>query len=91
MTKKIGGLGADNREQLPEGTTTEFTELRALIIEMQMATQVSTQVTQASIQQLGDTVGTLAARLDTLTTALTTRLDPQAQPFVHAPPPPAQH
>uniref|UniRef100_M4FAN5 Uncharacterized protein n=1 Tax=Brassica campestris TaxID=3711 RepID=M4FAN5_BRACM len=80
MTKKTGGSGSDNREQLPEGTTTEFTELRALIVEMQTATHVSTQVTQASIQQLGDTVGTLAARLDALTTALTTRLEQQVQP-----------
>ncbi|WZZ77669.1 hypothetical protein YC2023_098241 [Brassica napus] len=41
--------------------------------------------TQTSIQKLGDTVSTLAARIEALTTALTTRLDPQAQPVVHAP------
>nr|VDD37778.1 unnamed protein product [Brassica oleracea] len=55
-----------------------------------MQTAMQLQVTQASIQQLGDTLGTLAACLDALTTALTMRLDPQAQPFLHASPPPAQ-
>uniref|UniRef100_A0A0D2ZVK6 Retrotransposon gag domain-containing protein n=1 Tax=Brassica oleracea var. oleracea TaxID=109376 RepID=A0A0D2ZVK6_BRAOL len=90
MTQKARGSGGDNRDQNPEGTTTEFTELRILMVEMQTATQVSSQVTQASIQQLGDTVGTLAARLDALTTALTTRLNFQAPPVDHVPLPPAQ-
>lgn len=62
-----------------EGATSELTELRNLIVETQTATQ-------SSIQQLGDVVGALTARLD----ALTTRLNPQAQPLVHATPPPAQ-
>ncbi|KAF3561693.1 hypothetical protein DY000_02013864 [Brassica cretica] len=35
---------------------------------------------QASLQQLGDTVSTLAARIEALTTALTARVDPQGQP-----------
>ncbi|KAG2271581.1 hypothetical protein Bca52824_066136 [Brassica carinata] len=48
MTKKTGGSDGDNRDQNPEGTTTEFTELRTLMVEMQTATQVSSQVTQAS-------------------------------------------
>ncbi|XP_056864878.1 eukaryotic peptide chain release factor GTP-binding subunit-like [Raphanus sativus] len=62
-----------------EGATSELTELRNLIIETQTATQ-------SSIQQLGDVVGALTARLD----ALTTRLNRQAQPLVHATPPPPQ-
>uniref|UniRef100_A0A0D3CDP4 Retrotransposon gag domain-containing protein n=1 Tax=Brassica oleracea var. oleracea TaxID=109376 RepID=A0A0D3CDP4_BRAOL len=73
MTKKTGVAGGDNRDQNPEGTTLELTELRDLIVETQTATQ-------SSIQQLSDAVGALTARLDALTTALTPRLDPQAQP-----------
>ncbi|XP_013729306.2 uncharacterized protein LOC106433007 [Brassica napus] len=90
MTKKTGGAGGDIRDQHPEGAMPEIIELKTLLLEMQSATQVSTQVTQTSIQQLSDTVGTLATRLDALTTALTARLDQQVQPIAHAPLPPAQ-
>ncbi|KAF2555169.1 hypothetical protein F2Q68_00014656 [Brassica cretica] len=60
MTKKTRGAGGDNREQLPEGSTSELTELRTLFMEAQTATQTS-------IQQLGEI---LAARLDALTLVL---------------------
>ncbi|XP_018482957.1 uncharacterized protein LOC108853976 [Raphanus sativus] len=61
----------------------DMSELRTLLVEMQTATQ-------ASIQQ-GDTITTALAavteRLAALTTALTTRLDLNAQPAQHLPPP----
>ncbi|KAG2281817.1 hypothetical protein Bca4012_050327 [Brassica carinata] len=90
MTRKTGGAGGDIQDQNPDGATPEFIELKTLLLEMQSATQVSTQVIQTSIQQLSDTVGTLATRLDALTTALTARFDHQVQPIAHAPLPPAQ-
>uniref|UniRef100_A0A0D3AAR3 Uncharacterized protein n=1 Tax=Brassica oleracea var. oleracea TaxID=109376 RepID=A0A0D3AAR3_BRAOL len=79
MTKKTGGSSGDNRDQHPEGTLADSTEIRTLLVEMQTATQTS-------IQQLGDTVSTLADRIEALTTAITARVDPQAQHAVHAPP-----
>ena len=90
MTRKTGGTGGDIQDQNPDGATPEFIELKTLLLEMQSATQASTQVTQTSIQQLSDTVGTLATRLDALTTALTARFDHHVQPIAHAPLPPAQ-
>ena len=74
MTKKTGTGSGDL-----EGTTSEWTELRTVLVEMQTANT-------ASIRQLGDTVGTLAARIEALTTALTARLDPQAQPVAQGQP-----
>lgn len=84
MTKKTGTGSGDI-----DGATSEWTELRTVLVGMQ------TENT-ASIQQLGDTVSTLAARIEALTTALTARLDPQVQPVaqgqpqqpLHLPPPP---
>uniref|UniRef100_A0A0D3AQN9 CCHC-type domain-containing protein n=1 Tax=Brassica oleracea var. oleracea TaxID=109376 RepID=A0A0D3AQN9_BRAOL len=58
MTRKTGGAGGDIQDQNPDGTTPEFIELKTLLLEMQSATQASTQVIQTSIQQLSDTVGT---------------------------------
>ena len=80
MTKKTRGAGGDTREQLPEGTTSELTELRTLFMEAQTATQTS-------IQQLG---AMLAAHLDALTVALTPRVEHQGQHGVQAPLPPVQ-
>lgn len=61
----------------------EWTELRNLLVEIQTATQTS-------IQQLTDSVGTMAANLATLNTTLTARFDPKNQPVALAQPLP-QH
>ena len=84
MTKNTGTGGGDI-----EGSATDWTELRRVLAGMQTANQ-------ASLQQLGDTVSTLAARIEALTTALTARVDPQGQPVAqdqlqHPLPPPQHH
>ena len=68
------------RDHNPEEATSDFSELRTLLVDMQTATQTS-------IQQLSEM---LATHLDALTTALAPRLDPQAEHGVQAPLPPAQ-
>ncbi|KAG2330012.1 hypothetical protein Bca52824_001192 [Brassica carinata] len=68
--------GADgNREENPEGTTSDMTELQTLLIESQIATQ-------SAIQQLGET---LAGCMDALTTAITALVEQQNQLDMHAP------
>ncbi|XP_033144892.1 uncharacterized protein LOC117133039 [Brassica rapa] len=74
MTKKTVG---DNRDQNPDGATSELTDLRTFFIESQAASQ-------ASIQQLGET---LAGRLDALTTAITALVTQQNQREVQVQPP----
>ena len=82
MTKKTGGLGGDQRDQSPEEATSEFTELRTLLVELHASTQ-------STIQQQSDAlttaIGALTTRLDALTTALITRLEPLGQPVNNAP------
>ena len=82
MTKNTGGAGGDNRNQNPDGSTSELANLRTFFIESQTASQ-------ASIQQLGET---LAGRLDALTTAITALVEQQNQRNAQAPlPAPQRH
>ena len=70
-----------------EETSSDITDLRVLLVDMQTATQ-------ASIQQQGETFTTALSavtdHLEALTNALTIRLDPQTYPVINAPLQPAQ-
>ncbi|XP_056858293.1 uncharacterized protein LOC130507621, partial [Raphanus sativus] len=90
MAKKTGGADG-TREGIPDESTSNMAEFRSILLENQIATQ-------ASIQQLGET---LTARMDALTTAITALVEqqrhhdappPQAQPvnLPHQPPPQRQ-